>query len=968
MRQTASRCLAAVLAISARAAEAQEPCEWHIPAGDAQNVWDNGGLLPGETELPCAGSLTYYEGTYANIRDMCDAEFCPDCEYAHLCDLMCGFTLPADEDLYSARMGKGACEELIVTGTATCDIDFCPECSNFPHYCDATCGYCTSINDVHPGSVCVPEFFGAWDVWNSADCAPTDGLPHCSEECQLLLTRIISIAEVECVAHDLALLPIHSSAPGNEQHVGTWLHGVVLSDELCNPTACSTLMLEADEKCIYGIGEDNVEYGCDTGGCIEARQNLETHRFNCTGDRDELLYHGNDFSTYTLWIEHECRLCHPGVVLEACGQESNDSDSPCHTDCQEEVVNFVENVLEECREVMLGVGYEHSSIQTIEHIYSLCTGASCVVNLPDNAFLRLDGELPCEHTGVLHPGERCQLECDSGFDAEGDGKAECLGEGQVQLELACHEQDCYQPIVFPAHVSPGDCDVYPLEHALGPGEYELHLPRGSSCQPTCIDGYVSNGETIDCATHPSSYGGYLEHNFECHLPCDVSVVTAPRNGQLGTLCGGTDATIAFGEFCDLSCAEGFDLSNQPECQGRGDETHMSFTTATCTATNPTATVASSMTFHMSISNAEEPGFEQHFKTLLLAEYNEFVGPTSTSAIQVTSIELIGLESVRANYTVIVGCTYGCDGGSSCRSDSCLPATSESVDLRTIPANCHSTRCPLMIGPYPTVDPNFVEPVPSVLLQVTLDANIDDINADLPAFELNFQTSVATILGVARSRVVITAIAPGSVIVSFTVVNSQNAAAITEALEDNTIAGYSVVPSPADSSNVPAPPPPLDCTHENELCQFWADSGQCEINTIYMQATCALWCNSDCEAQRPVIQPSVAPGPTAAVPDETPPADEPKGSGGGLVLAVVVLLILGGAGAAAYIKLGAGDKSLDRTTTSDFDTFEEQELPEGAVDKDGHIQEDDHEENPLAEFDVEATGPAGEEESAEESDV
>ena len=134
------------------------------------------------------------------------------------------------------------------------------------------------------------------------------------------------------------------------------------------------------------------------------------------------------------------------------------------------------------------------------------------------------------------------------------------------------------------------CDVYPLVGAL-PGEMEVHLARGSSCQPICVDGYVSNGETVDCVTHPSSYGGVLEHNFECHLPCDISDIVAPTRGQLGAICSGTDGTIGFGEVCDLTCEEGFEVSNQPECQGRGDRTHMSSTTATCTAISPTATVA-----------------------------------------------------------------------------------------------------------------------------------------------------------------------------------------------------------------------------------------------------------------------------------------------------------------------------------------------------------------------------------------
>lgn len=937
--------------------QARPPCEWHIPHGDPQNTWDNNGILPGETELPCAGSLAYYEGTYATTREMCDSEFCPDCEYGHYCDQMCGFSLPANENLYAARMGKGACAAIIASGQASCEADFCPDCGDLAHYCDAACGYCIPVNDVHPGSVCVPEFFSAWDVWNSVGCSPTDGQAHCSDECNSMLSAIIAVTEVDCVDHDLALLPIHNADPSSEpQHVGTWLSGVVRSDELCNPTACSTLMLDADEMCIYGTGDENFEYGCDTAGCVQARQNLETHRFNCTGERDELLYHGNDFATYTLWVEHECRLCHPGAIVDACAQEATNPDSTCHPECQRNVTDFVENRLQECRQVMLGVGYEHSSLQTIEQIYSLCNGMSCVINTPDNSFLGLDGDLPCEHTGVLHPGERCQIVCNNGFDAEGDGIAECVGDGQIELDLYCHEQDCYQPIVFPAHVSPGDCDIHPLAGGM-PGEVEVHLPRGSSCQPICIDGYVSNGQAVVCETHPSTYGGALEHHFECHLPCDISGVTSPRNGQLGTLCNGTDGTLGFGEFCDLTCDEGFELSNQPECVGRGDETHMSFDTATCTATNPTATLASSMTFHMPISNAEEPGFEELYKSLLAAEYSEFVGHTSPSAIQVTSIQLVGVESVRANYTVVVDCTPGCEGGLSCRGDDCIPASTESVDLRTVHANCFSSRCPLHVGPFPTVDPDLVEPIPIVQIQITLDTTIDTVNADRAEFELNFQNSVAATLGIARSLIVITAIDSGSIIVTFTIANQENAAAITATLEQATIAGYEVIRSPGPSPTpAPVPPSPVlanepTCTNNNELCQSWAESDQCSVNSIFMQESCSLWCDPECESQRPVLVPTPLPGTTVEIPEETKASEDSEGGNMGVLVALVLLLVVGGGGAVAYLKLGQSPQPGNHT---EVEVPFEEPTKEG-VGADGHLQEDEHEDNPLAEFDVEATG-------------
>merc|ERR1711871_417533 len=98
------------------------------------------------------------------------------------------------------------------------------------------------------------------------------------------------------------------------------------------------------------------------------------------------------------------------------------------------------------------------------------------------------------------------------------------------------------------------------------------------------------------------------------------------------------------------------------------------------------------------------------------------------------------------------CTPGCEGGLSCRGDDCIPASTEIVDQRTVAANCFSSRCPLHVGPFPTVDPALVEPLPIVQIQITLDTTIETVNADRAGFELNFHNSVAVTLGIARSLI------------------------------------------------------------------------------------------------------------------------------------------------------------------------------------------------------------------------
>jgi hypothetical protein len=60
-------------------------------------------------------------------------------------------------------------------------------------------------------------------------------------------------------------------------------------------------------------------------------------------------------------------------------------------------------------------------------------------------------------------------------------------------------------------------------------------------------------------------------------PCDVSGVTQPANGQFGTSCATGSTTIDDGANCDLSCDEGFVLTDQPSCSAGS----LSSTTAAC---------------------------------------------------------------------------------------------------------------------------------------------------------------------------------------------------------------------------------------------------------------------------------------------------------------------------------------------------------------------------------------------------
>ena len=197
------------------------------------------------------------------------------------------------------------------------------------------------------------------------------------------------------------------------------------------------------------------------------------------------------------------------------------------------VVDYVENRLEDCRELfttaaMLGLGYEDTTIQAVEALYSICSGQSCFIDLPENAYLSVHGDHACPGHSTLTPGESCTLECGSGFEASGSTTVACEN-GVLQLDMACHAVDCFEAIDFPAHVESGNCQMI----ATVAGPPELYLAQGEDCRLSCEEGYApADGWTSVHCGHAGegTYGGVLEYSFQCEpLPGTVEVpeVTEP---------------------------------------------------------------------------------------------------------------------------------------------------------------------------------------------------------------------------------------------------------------------------------------------------------------------------------------------------------------------------------------------------------------------------------------------------------
>eukprot|EP01046_Picozoa_sp_COSAG06_P006864 COSAG06_NODE_328_length_17440_cov_46.327836_13_plen_378_part_00 len=100
------------------------------------------------------------------------------------------------------------------------------------------------------------------------------------------------------------------------------------------------------------------------------------------------------------------------------------------------------------------------------------------------------------------------------------------------------------------------------------------LADGTTCDLTCNTGYTLSDQP-SCAD-----AAWVTTTATCTADaCDISGVTAPTNGALGTNCAGSAGTIDSGASCDLTCDTNYALSDQPSCTAGT----VSPSTATCAA-------------------------------------------------------------------------------------------------------------------------------------------------------------------------------------------------------------------------------------------------------------------------------------------------------------------------------------------------------------------------------------------------
>jgi len=125
------------------------------------------------------------------------------------------------------------------------------------------------------------------------------------------------------------------------------------------------------------------------------------------------------------------------------------------------------------------------------------------------------------------------------------------------------------------------CDASgPIANGVPGPECTSTLAVGSSCAPTCDDGYAASGSrSCDVVSSPASA---LSDDAECvPSPCDASA--APADGGVGDC----TSSLASGSTCQPTCDDGYAVSGTSSC-GLGV-----LTAATCEPNPCTASTDSS---------------------------------------------------------------------------------------------------------------------------------------------------------------------------------------------------------------------------------------------------------------------------------------------------------------------------------------------------------------------------------------
>ena len=166
-----------------------------------------------------------------------------------------------------------------------------------------------------------------------------------------------------------------------------------------------------------------------------------------------------------------------------------------------------------------------------------------------------------------------------------------------------------------------DASAAPTNGAIG--DCTSTLASGSTCQPTCDDGYTTTG-TSSCTL------GTLTAATCSASPCDASA--APANGAVGDC----TSTLASGSTCQPTCNTGYTVSGTSSCLAG------TFTTAECSVApsppppSPPPPAAAAVQAEMQLTGYSAAEFDDDKKTNFKTGMAKYLGVDS-AAITITSV-------------------------------------------------------------------------------------------------------------------------------------------------------------------------------------------------------------------------------------------------------------------------------------------------------------------------------------------
>ena len=178
------------------------------------------------------------------------------------------------------------------------------------------------------------------------------------------------------------------------------------------------------------------------------------------------------------------------------------------------------------------------------------------------------GTITCDASGAIENGvaspcddalaaeSRCDPSCDAGFELK--GSRSCSLEGALNDTAVCDRKTCNASVAIDNGLD-GDCTS--------------ELMAGSTCEPSCSDGYALSGSRF------CSLEGALNDTAVCGLiTCDAS--GAIDNGMPA----GCARDLKAGSSCAPVCDAGFELTGSRSCDASGTLSD----TAACAATSKDA--------------------------------------------------------------------------------------------------------------------------------------------------------------------------------------------------------------------------------------------------------------------------------------------------------------------------------------------------------------------------------------------